>query len=63
MKREAKYLTFDEIDDIFQYVYGTGWPGPKVSTEDETFALLIQQASMRKNGITIPQPAVENNIL
>ena len=54
MKREARYLTFNEIDDIFQDVYATGWPGPKLSSDDERFALLIQQASMKLNGIKIP---------
>ena len=54
MKREARYLTFNEIDDIFQNVYATGWPGPKLTSEDEQFALLIQQASMKLNGIKIP---------
>ncbi len=54
MSKEIKYLTFTEIDDIFQDVYATGWPSPKLSGDDEQFALLIQQASMRKNGLKIP---------
>lgn len=54
MRREIRYLTYNEIDDIFQDVYATGWPGPKMSGDDEQFALLIQQASMKLNGIAIP---------
>jgi len=54
MSKEIKYLTWSELDDIFQDVYATGWPAPKLSGDDEQFALLIQQASMRKNGLKIP---------
>lgn len=54
MSKEIKYLTYNEVDDIFQNVYATGWPGPKLSSDDEQFAVLIQQATMRKNGLKIP---------
>ena len=54
MSKEIKYLTWSELNDIFQDVYATGWPAPKLSGDDEQFALLIQQASMRKNGLKIP---------
>ena len=54
MSKEIKYLTWSELDDIFQDVYATGWPAPKLSGDDEQFALLIQQATMRKNGLKIP---------
>ena len=54
MSKEIKYLTYNEFDDIFQNVYATGWPGPKLSSDDEQFAVLIQQATMRKNGLKIP---------
>ena len=59
MDKEIKYLTFTEIDDIFQDVYVSSWPGPKMSGDDEKFALLIQQATMRKNGLKIPTLEVE----
>ena len=54
MSKEIKYLTWSELNDIFQDVYATGWPAPKLSGDDEQFAVLIQQASMRKNGLKIP---------
>ena len=54
MSKEIKYLTWSELDDIFQDVYATGWPAPKLSGDDEQFAVLIQQATMRKNGLKIP---------
>ena len=59
MSKEIKYLTYNEVDDIFQNVYATGWPGPKLSSDDEQFAVLIQQATMRKNGLKIPTIEVE----
>ena len=59
MSKEIKYLTWSELDDIFQDVYATGWPAPKLSGDDEQFALLIQQATMRKNGLKIPTLEVE----
>ena len=54
MNKEIKYLTWSELNDIFQDVYATGWPAPKLSGDDEQFAVLIQQATMRKNGLKIP---------
>ena len=59
MSKEIKYLTWFELNDIFQDVYATGWPAPKLSGDDEQFAVLIQQASMRKNGLKIPTLEVE----
>ena len=59
MSKEIKYLTYNEVDDIFQDVYVSSWPGPKLSGDDEQFAVLIQQASMRKNGLKIPTLEVE----
>lgn len=55
MKREIRYLTLKEIDGIFQDVYATAWPGPKISEDDELFAQLIQEASMKINGIQVPK--------
>ena len=59
MSKEIRYLTWSELDDIFQDVYATGWPSPKLSGDDEKFAVLIQQATMRKNGLKIPTLEVE----
>jgi hypothetical protein len=59
MSKEIKYLTYSEVDDIFQNVYASGWPAPKMSGDDEQFAVLIQQATMRKNGLKIPTLEVE----
>ena len=59
MSKEIKYLTWFELNDIFQDVYATGWPAPKLSGDDEQFAVLIQQASMRKNGLKMPTLEVE----
>ena len=56
---EPKYLTYYELNEIFQDIYTTGWPAPKLSEEDEKFAVLIQQASMRKNGLILP--AINND--
>ena len=44
MKRDIRYLTYSEVQDIFEDVYATGWPGPKISSNEEKFALLIQKA-------------------
>lgn len=55
---EPKYLTYYELNEIFQDIYTSGWPAPKLGEEDEKFAMLIQQASMRKNGLI---PPVVNN--
>jgi hypothetical protein len=54
MKREIRYLTYSEVQDIFEDVYATGWPSPKISSDGEKFALLIQKASMEINGVKIP---------
>jgi len=54
MSKEIKYLTFTEINDIFQDVYSDGWPSPKINSNGEKFALKIQQAALRKNGMEIP---------
>ena len=54
MNREIRYLTWSEINDIFQYVYAAGWPSPKINSDGEKFAQLIQQASMKVNGLEIP---------
>lgn len=54
MSKEIKYLTWSELNDIFQDVYATGWPAPKLSSDAEQFAVLIQQAVLRKNGLKIP---------
>ena len=54
MSKEIKYLTWFELNDIFQDVYATGWPSPKINSDGEKFALKIQQASMKLNGIKVP---------
>jgi hypothetical protein len=54
MKQEIRYLTYTEINDIFQDVYADGWPSPKINSNGEKFALKIQQASMKLNGIKVP---------
>ena len=54
MKQEIRYLTYSEVNDIFQDVYATGWPSPKINSDGEKFALKIQQASMKLNGIKVP---------
>ena len=54
MKPEIRYLTWSEVNDIFQDVYATGWPSPKINSDGEKFALKIQQASMKLNGIKVP---------
>jgi len=54
MKREIRYLTYSEVQDIFEDVYATGWPSPKISSDGKKFALLIQEASMKINGVKIP---------
>ena len=56
---EPKYLTYYELNEIFQDIYTSGWPAPKLGEEDEKFAMLIQQASMRKNGLILP--AINND--
>lgn len=54
MSKEIRYLTYSEINDIFQDVYSDGWPSPKINSNGEEFALKIQQAALRKNGMEIP---------
>ena len=54
MKQEIRYLTYSEVNDIFQDVYATGWPAPKLSSDGEQFAFRIQQATLRNNGLKIP---------
>ena len=54
MSKEIKYLTFTEINDVFQDVYADGWPSPKINSDGEKFALKIQQATLRKNGLNVP---------
>jgi hypothetical protein len=54
MIKEIRYLTWSEVNDIFQDVYATGWPSPKINSDGEKFALKIQQASMKLNGIKVP---------
>ena len=54
MKQEIRYLTWSEVNDIFQDVYATGWPSPKINSDGEKFALKIQQATLRKNGLNVP---------
>ena len=39
-----KPLDFNAIDDIFQDIYATGWPGPKLSDEDIKFVRAIEAA-------------------
>ena len=52
--QEIRYLTWSEINDEFQDVYATGWPSPKINSDGEKFALKIQQATLRKNGLNVP---------
>ena len=40
MGKEIKYLTWSELNDIFQDVYATGWPAPKLSGDDEPFTFV-----------------------
>ena len=54
MIKEIRYLTWSEVNDIFQDVYATGWPSPKINSDGEKFALKIQQATLRKNGLNVP---------
>lgn len=54
MIEEIRYLTWSEINDVFQDVYATGWPSPKINSDGEKFALKIQQATLHKNGLNVP---------
>ena len=60
MTKEIRYLTYYELQDIFEDVYATGWPSPKITPEDEQFALKIQQATMKLNGLTVPTVLSDN---